>query len=97
MNWWGYGALLSLWYLREYLWFVLLSPGALWLFRRWPLPTLIAPFVILVATKTGLPSIPLVNDLVANRPSGPKSWPAGRVNGRIDARHAIDARTRRRG
>jgi peptidoglycan/LPS O-acetylase OafA/YrhL len=62
-NWWGYGALLILWYLREYLWFVLLSPGALWLFRRWPLPTLIAPFLILVASKASLPSIPLVNDL----------------------------------
>lgn len=62
-NWWGYGALLTLWYLREYLWFVLLSPAALWLFRRWPVPTLVAPFAILVATRLGLPSTSVVDDL----------------------------------
>ncbi len=55
-----------LWYLREYLWFVLLSPAALWLFRRWPIPTLAAPFVILVITQLHLPGLPsneVVNDL----------------------------------
>ncbi|MFJ8791080.1 acyltransferase [Streptomyces sp. NPDC102462] len=30
-----------LWYLRTYLWFVLLSPGLLWLFRRAPVPVLL--------------------------------------------------------
>jgi peptidoglycan/LPS O-acetylase OafA/YrhL len=63
MNGWGFGALLTLWYLRAYLWFVLLSPAALWLFRRWPVPTLMAPFIILIATKMGLPSTPVVDDL----------------------------------
>ena len=62
-NGWGWGALLTLWYLREYLWFVLLSPAALWLFRRWPIPTLMVPFVILIATKMGLPSTSAVDDL----------------------------------
>jgi peptidoglycan/LPS O-acetylase OafA/YrhL len=62
-NWWGSGALNALWYLREYLWFVLLSPAALWLFRRWPVPTLMAPFLILVATKVGMPSTSVVDGL----------------------------------
>jgi peptidoglycan/LPS O-acetylase OafA/YrhL len=53
MNWWGVGALHTLWYLREYLWFVVLSPGALWLFRRWPVPTLVAPFALLIAVEAG--------------------------------------------
>src|ERR1700730_715398 len=58
MTWWGFGALLTLWYLREYVWFVLLSPGALWLFRRWPLPTVMAPFIILVISELHLPGVP---------------------------------------
>jgi peptidoglycan/LPS O-acetylase OafA/YrhL len=62
-NWWGYGALHTLWYLREYLWFVLLSPGALWLLRRWPIPTLAAPFVLMVAITAGLPTVPAITDL----------------------------------
>jgi hypothetical protein len=66
MTWWGFGALLTLWYLREYVWFVLLSPGALWLFRRWPLPTLMAPFIILVISELHLPGVPsneVISDL----------------------------------
>jgi len=59
MNWWGYGALLTLWYLREYLWFILISPVALWLFRRWPIPTIAFPLVLLVAYEFGLP-LPVV-------------------------------------
>jgi peptidoglycan/LPS O-acetylase OafA/YrhL len=62
-NWWGEGALHTLWYLREYLWFVLLSPGALWLFRRWPVPTLVAPLALMVAIQAGLPSLPAIDDL----------------------------------
>ncbi|HEY0696911.1 MAG TPA: acyltransferase [Micromonospora sp.] len=53
-NEWGTIALGTLWYLRDYLWFVLLSPVALRLFRRWPLPTLVAPYLLLVAVESGL-------------------------------------------
>ncbi|KPI01065.1 acyltransferase 3 [Actinobacteria bacterium OK074] len=49
-NAWGTQAWEILWYLRCYLWFVLLSPGLLWLFRKAPIPVLflsLAPMLIL--------------------------------------------------
>ncbi|MEU9509824.1 acyltransferase [Micromonospora sp. NPDC048170] len=58
-NGWGAIALSVIWYLRDYLWFVLASPVALWLFRRAPVPTLIAPYALLVAAELGLlPALP---------------------------------------
>ncbi len=66
MNWWGSGLLHIIWYLREYAWFLILSPAVLPLFRRWPLPTLLVPFAVLVAVEAGAfgsPSaIPAVRD-----------------------------------
>ncbi|MEV0003163.1 acyltransferase [Micromonospora sp. NPDC050980] len=60
-NYWGGLALSPIWYLRDYLWFVLASPLALWLFRRAPLPTLAAPFAVLAAIEFGvLPNPPTV-------------------------------------
>ncbi|SCG63833.1 acyltransferase family protein [Micromonospora halophytica] len=53
-NYWGALALSPIWYLRDYLWFVLASPLALWLFRRAPLPTLLAPYALLVAIELGM-------------------------------------------
>ncbi|MGC4895243.1 acyltransferase family protein [Micromonospora sp. DT31] len=53
-NYWGGLALSPIWYLRDYLWFVLASPAALWLFRRAPLPTLAAPYALLVAIEAGV-------------------------------------------
>ncbi|MFC0034046.1 acyltransferase [Micromonospora chaiyaphumensis] len=53
-NHWGALALSPIWYLRDYLWFVLASPVALWLFRRAPLPTLLAPYALLVAIELGV-------------------------------------------
>lgn len=53
-NDWGALATSTIWYLRDYLWFVLVSPVALWLFRRWPLPTLAAPYALLVCAEVGL-------------------------------------------
>ncbi|MGW0860362.1 acyltransferase family protein, partial [Streptomyces sp. NPDC002690] len=47
---WGEQAWAVLWYLRTYLWFVLLSPVLLRLFSRWPLPVLVlslAPVALL--------------------------------------------------
>ncbi|MEU1298559.1 acyltransferase [Streptomyces shenzhenensis] len=47
---WGEQAWEILWYLRTYLWFVLLSPALLWLFRRAPVPVLLlslAPVLVL--------------------------------------------------
>ncbi|MFG3715310.1 acyltransferase [Micromonospora sp. NPDC047730] len=58
-NGWGAIALSVIWYLRDYLWFVLASPVALWLFRRAPVPTLVAPYAMLAAAELGLlPALP---------------------------------------
>ncbi|WP_320066659.1 acyltransferase [Micromonospora sp. RTGN7] len=60
-NGWGTLALSVIWYLRDYLWFVLASPAALWLFRRAPWPVLLAPYVLLAAIEVGmLPNAPPV-------------------------------------
>jgi peptidoglycan/LPS O-acetylase OafA/YrhL len=59
-NHWGALALSPIWYLRDYLWFVLASPVALWLFRRAPLPTLLAPYVLLAAIEFGVLANPPV-------------------------------------
>ncbi|GIF72255.1 acyltransferase family protein [Asanoa siamensis] len=59
-NHWGALALSTIWYLRDYLWFVLASPLALWLFRRFPVPMLVAPYLLLVVFELGLLSGPPV-------------------------------------
>ncbi|MGQ4382640.1 acyltransferase family protein [Streptomyces sp. SAS_270] len=49
-NDWGMQAWEILWYLRTYLWFVLLSPALLWVFRKAPIPVLLgslAPVLVL--------------------------------------------------
>ncbi|MFG1927842.1 acyltransferase family protein [Cryptosporangium sp. NPDC048952] len=52
-NTFGENATVVLWYLRTYLWLVLLSPVLLTAFRRAPVPTLIAPLGLLVAQAFG--------------------------------------------
>ena len=47
VNGWGTETLGIVWYLREYLWFVLLSPPALAAFRRWPVPVVLSPLALL--------------------------------------------------
>ncbi|WP_412538933.1 acyltransferase [Longispora sp. K20-0274] len=42
-------ALSMIWYIRAYLWFMLLSPLLLRAFRRYPVPALLTPFTLLVA------------------------------------------------
>ncbi|GAA3397000.1 acyltransferase [Cryptosporangium minutisporangium] len=59
-NEWGENATVVLWYLRTYLWLVALSPLLLRAFRKWPVPTLIAPLGIIVAQAFGL--IPEADD-----------------------------------
>ncbi|MEU4333721.1 acyltransferase [Micromonospora lupini] len=62
-NNWGAVGLSTIWYLRDYLWFVLASPVALWLFRRAPLPTLLVPYVVLVTIEVGIyPAPPVVRE-----------------------------------
>jgi peptidoglycan/LPS O-acetylase OafA/YrhL len=62
MNQWGSSVLGLIWYLREYLWFVLISPLALPLFRRWPVPTFAVPLAVLVAVQAGLPTLSVMHD-----------------------------------
>jgi peptidoglycan/LPS O-acetylase OafA/YrhL len=52
-NGWGSMMLGLLWYVRQYLWFVLLSPLLLPLFRRLPLPTIALPVAALLAVEFG--------------------------------------------
>lgn len=56
----GYFAL-ALWYLRAYLWFVLLAPLIWWAFRRWPIVTLVAPMVVAVIIHSPLVRLPSGN------------------------------------
>ena len=44
---WGTLFVATLWYISTYVWFVLLSPALLKLFRRFPVPMLVLPFVLL--------------------------------------------------
>jgi peptidoglycan/LPS O-acetylase OafA/YrhL len=60
-NAWGGTVLGAVWYLREYLWFVLISPVALWCFRRRPALVLL-PFATLVGIQFGMPTIPMLRD-----------------------------------
>lgn len=53
--------LAATWYLRDFLWFVLLSPLALPLFRRAPVVTVLVPYaalLILTVTGTRAPAVP---------------------------------------
>ena len=57
-------ALSATWYLRDFLWLVLLSPLLLPLFRRWPLLVVAVPYAALaVITVAGLTPHPIVRDL----------------------------------
>jgi peptidoglycan/LPS O-acetylase OafA/YrhL len=42
---WGFHWVTPLWYLRTYMWFVLLSPAILWMLRRWGWRGLIIPMM----------------------------------------------------
>ncbi|WP_307812942.1 glycosyltransferase [Micromonospora coerulea] len=46
-----------LWYLVTYLWFVLLSPAALALYRRWPVWSLAAPLAGVILLQTAAPEL----------------------------------------
>ncbi|WIM97749.1 acyltransferase [Actinoplanes oblitus] len=61
---WWMAALSHAWYLRDFLWFVLLSPLALPLFRRAPLVAVLIPYAGLVVLElTGVRVVTVVRDL----------------------------------
>lgn len=54
---WGAEWLAMIWYIRSYLWFIVLSPVMLWFFRRWAIASLVIPFgvlVLMVGTDSGI-------------------------------------------
>lgn len=51
---WGGDVSQVLWYLRTYLWFVLLSPLALAAFRRWPVRTMLVPLGMIALSAIGV-------------------------------------------
>ncbi len=51
---WGANLVQPLWYIRTYLWLLLLSPVLYWLFRRWPRPAFAAAPVVLAVIELGL-------------------------------------------
>jgi peptidoglycan-N-acetylglucosamine deacetylase len=50
---WAEQVIDPLWYVRAYVWFVLLSPVLLWAYRRWPVATLLMPLLLVGATAVG--------------------------------------------
>jgi peptidoglycan/LPS O-acetylase OafA/YrhL len=56
--------LAAMWYLRDFLWLVLLSPLALPVFRRFPIATIATPYAVLAGiTFAGVTTPPVVRDL----------------------------------
>ena len=51
---WGSDWVLPLWYVRACLWFLLLSPAFLWLFRHWPRRVIALPMVTLILATLGV-------------------------------------------
>lgn len=49
---------LPLWYVRTYLWLLVLSPAALWLFRHWPKQTLAVPLALVTLYSIGFVDLP---------------------------------------
>jgi peptidoglycan/LPS O-acetylase OafA/YrhL len=63
-GWWVQG-LSHTWYLRDFLWMVLLSPLVLPVYRRFPLATLLTPYLaLIVVTVTGATVPPVAQGLV---------------------------------
>lgn len=76
---WGGAFTLALWYIRAYLWFVLLSPVLWWFFKRWPLPTLLAPLSFAVLLYSPLLPAPAgrVGDVLWSTASYGTCWLLG--------------------
>ena len=51
---WGSDWVLPLWYIRTYLWFLLLSPAFLWLFRHWPKRVVAVPLATITLATLGV-------------------------------------------
>jgi peptidoglycan/LPS O-acetylase OafA/YrhL len=61
----GVGLVDTLWYLRTYLWFLLLSPLLLWAFRRAPWTSVVTPLAVLPVVALTSPTWPGHGELTA--------------------------------
>ncbi|WP_433208975.1 acyltransferase family protein [Dactylosporangium sp. CS-047395] len=60
----------QIWYVRSYLWFIIASPVLLWLFRKWPIPSVVVPFTVLVILwETGYGTGGIVRDFFMYAPA----------------------------
>ncbi|MEV0454021.1 acyltransferase family protein [Catellatospora methionotrophica] len=84
---WGAAFVITLWYLRVYLWFVLLSPLLWWLFQRAPVATLLTPLAtaVLLSTAVTLPGS-RIGDVVWSTAAYGTAWVLGyaRESGLLD-------------
>jgi hypothetical protein len=75
---WAEPATIVLWYLVTYLWLVMLSPLALRAYRRWPLPTVLAPLALLaIHALFGLELDSAAGSVVMNLATFGSCWLAG--------------------
>ncbi|MFY1632922.1 acyltransferase family protein [Solwaraspora sp. WMMB335] len=76
---WGGPFSLGLWYIRAYLWLVLLSPALWWVFRRWPVGALLAlpaATVVLYSPLVHVPPTP-VGDVIWSSAAYGTCWLIG--------------------
>ncbi|WP_433049643.1 acyltransferase family protein [Dactylosporangium sp. CS-033363] len=60
----------QIWYVRSYLWFIIASPVLLWLFRKWPIPSVVVPFTVLVILwETGYGTGGMIRDFFMYAPA----------------------------
>jgi peptidoglycan/LPS O-acetylase OafA/YrhL len=75
---WGQDLVVPLWYIRTYLWLLLLSPVLYWLFRRYPRGVFAAPAALLVLLELGvLPSTTATGDTLAHLATFATCWLVG--------------------
>lgn len=80
---------MALWYLRAYLWFILLAPVLWWAFKRWPLVTMATPLAvsaILYSPLVNLPPMSEASDVISSTAFYGTAWVLGyaRYSGLLD-------------
>lgn len=85
---WGVDWVVPLWYIRTYLWFVVLSPPTLWLWRRWPRQVYsVAPLVLVLVISGSLQVAVPAGDVVLDLAIFGSCWLLGYAHhdGRLQA------------
>jgi peptidoglycan/LPS O-acetylase OafA/YrhL len=85
---WGADWVVPLWYIRTYLWFVVVSPPTLWLWRRWPRQVYsVAPLVLVLMISGSLQVAAPTGDVVLDLATFGSCWLLGYAHhdGRLQA------------